>query len=429
MLSRLAKSRFVKNVATLTSGQAIAQAITIAASPILTRMYDPDAFGLFGLLISLSAPLAGISALKYELAIVTAKDDAAAANVFILSCSIVLFMSSLTAAVVGLAGGWIAVLVERADLGALLWWVPVLVSVNGMNGVLSYWVTRRTHYSRLAISRVSQSLTALIVQMASGLANIGSVGLVGGRTVGSFAGASLLAIPIWRNDRALIRSSMKVANLFRAAKENSVFPKYNAPQDVINSVSRASIPFTLAPFFGVEVVGFYFLADRVLNMPSMLVSNATRRVFYQRASDIHNQGRSFYRVLLSTLAGLLAIGLIPLMVILFYGPEIFTIVFGTEWRQGGVLTQWLVGWWFLAFIAGPATDTLTVLKLQKYLLIFRIAFSLARVLSIVAGALLGTEITAIAACSIVGFLFNFALIVAVLMVVRNRSGIQGQVAE
>lgn len=47
------KSEFSKNVLTLITGTTIAQAIPIAISPILTRIYTPEDFGVFALFVSL----------------------------------------------------------------------------------------------------------------------------------------------------------------------------------------------------------------------------------------------------------------------------------------------------------------------------------------------------------------------------------------
>jgi hypothetical protein len=43
-ISRTYKSKFVRNVAVVASGTAGAQAITMAFSPIITRLYGPEAF-------------------------------------------------------------------------------------------------------------------------------------------------------------------------------------------------------------------------------------------------------------------------------------------------------------------------------------------------------------------------------------------------
>jgi len=426
MLRKLSKSRFVRNVAVLSSGQAIAQALAIAASPILTRLYEPDAFGAFGLLIALSAALSTIAGLRYELAIVTAKHDTAAANLLVLSCSIVVVVSGLVALTIGLAGDWLALVVKQPGFGEILWWLPVLLLIGGIYSSLSYWSIRKTRYKRIAISRVLNSIMTLGSQTILGILSIGSGGLLGGRAAGSVTAAGIMAAQIFRSDELSIKSMVNRNEIIRAARQNSRFPKYNAPHSFINTLARtALIPYTLAPFFGVEVVGFYYLADRVLRTPSALVSGSVRGVFFQRASELYNKGKSFYRLLFRTVASLCGIGISPVMLIVLFGPEIFSFVFGAEWREAGTLTQWLACWWFLGFITGPAVETLTILRMQKYLLLFQIAFSLSSVAAIVIGAMMGDYVLAIAACSIVGVVFNLFLLTTTLLILRTKSASEG----
>ena len=47
MLKFIPQSAYARNVITLMTGTSIAQAIPIAVSPILTRIYSPEQFGLF----------------------------------------------------------------------------------------------------------------------------------------------------------------------------------------------------------------------------------------------------------------------------------------------------------------------------------------------------------------------------------------------
>ena len=49
------KSLFINDVTKLIAGSVVAQIIAFAASPILTRMYDPEAFGQFAVFISISS--------------------------------------------------------------------------------------------------------------------------------------------------------------------------------------------------------------------------------------------------------------------------------------------------------------------------------------------------------------------------------------
>ena len=121
--------------------------------------------------------------------------------------------------------------------------------------------------------------------------------------LGSLIGAGNLAIQIWRDDKSFVKSAIKIPRIVQAAKENLHFPKYSAPHNFLNSLSKASVPYTLGPFFGVEMVGFYYLAERVMGTPSAFLINSIRRVFYQRASELYNQGKSFYRLLIKTFVG------------------------------------------------------------------------------------------------------------------------------
>ena len=101
MLKRLnMKSDFVRHVVTLMTGTAVAQAIPIAMSPILTRIYTPEDFGLFALYMSTSALLAEVATGRYELAIMLPKKDEDARDIFVLSVMIATILSFLSFLVV-----------------------------------------------------------------------------------------------------------------------------------------------------------------------------------------------------------------------------------------------------------------------------------------------------------------------------------------
>jgi len=82
LLKRLKpKSEFSRNVLTLMTGTTIAQAIPIAISPILTRIYTPEDFGVFALYMSVASLLAVVDTGSYEHAIILPKKDEGAVNI------------------------------------------------------------------------------------------------------------------------------------------------------------------------------------------------------------------------------------------------------------------------------------------------------------------------------------------------------------
>ena len=96
MLNKLKpKSEFSRNVLTLMTGTTIAQAIPIAISPILTRLYTPEDFGVVGLFGAISGIFGAIATGKYELAIMLPKKDEDAINIFALGFILTSLISPL----------------------------------------------------------------------------------------------------------------------------------------------------------------------------------------------------------------------------------------------------------------------------------------------------------------------------------------------
>jgi O-antigen/teichoic acid export membrane protein len=71
----LPQSRFLRRMAMLSGGTLAGQLLVVASSPILTRLYDPPAFGALAVFSSLLAIFVIASAFRYEFAIPIARDE------------------------------------------------------------------------------------------------------------------------------------------------------------------------------------------------------------------------------------------------------------------------------------------------------------------------------------------------------------------
>ena len=69
------KSEFNFNVFTLMVGSTLAQAIPIAITPILTRLYTPEDFGVLALFIAITSILGSVVNGRYEQAIILPKKE------------------------------------------------------------------------------------------------------------------------------------------------------------------------------------------------------------------------------------------------------------------------------------------------------------------------------------------------------------------
>ena len=70
MIKNIFNNKLVKQTGTLASGTMLAQIIGLFATPVLSRYYLPEDFGLLGSILTLAGIVTVILSLKYEMAIV-----------------------------------------------------------------------------------------------------------------------------------------------------------------------------------------------------------------------------------------------------------------------------------------------------------------------------------------------------------------------
>ncbi len=86
---------FIKNSLSLISGNIVAQSISIATMPLITRLYTPEQFGVFSVIMSIVAVLGPISTLRLNEVIILPDNNEEANNIFILSWSFTLTLTIL----------------------------------------------------------------------------------------------------------------------------------------------------------------------------------------------------------------------------------------------------------------------------------------------------------------------------------------------
>ena len=95
-LSRLLpRATFARSVATLTLGTAFAQALSVAAMPLLTRLYTPADFGFLAVFMAISGVVATAVTLRYETAVLPAKTEQESATVVLLALGCTVAMGAV----------------------------------------------------------------------------------------------------------------------------------------------------------------------------------------------------------------------------------------------------------------------------------------------------------------------------------------------
>ena len=308
--STLHQSSFVKNVFSLMTGTTAAQAIPILISPVLTRLYKPEEFGAFALYMAIASIFSVVVSGRYELAVILPENDEEAINVVALSVILSFIVSGTIFFAILLLRKILPRLIGNAEAVSFIYFIPITVLLTGIFNTFYYWSTRKLQYKRLVISKVSQTASTGLVNIAMGIKKLGSSGLIFGYLFGQFITTVFLFSQIWKGEREtvqFIKKQIVIKQLYRYKK----FPLYSIPADFINVMSNQLPIYILNLYFGGVIVGFYALTQRVLAAPISLISASVLDVFRQRASSDYAKSGDCRSIFLKTLAGLTAISILP----------------------------------------------------------------------------------------------------------------------
>nr|WP_145956638.1 oligosaccharide flippase family protein [Xenorhabdus budapestensis] len=352
------------------TGTTVAQAIPIAISPILTRIYTPSDFGVLALFMSIVAIIGGIINARYELAIMLPQNDEDAINLFTLGLIINTFLSLTLMLLIIIFHGKIITLLNNEEIGFWLYIIPLAVFFTGLFNLLNYFNTRIKNYKTLRNSVIIKSLISAIIQLTSGLLKFGANGLIFGQLLSNiFSNGKLLKAVFNKENIIKIISTKKILH---QAKRYKIFPTYSVLAVLCNNLSLYLINLIIPSLFNLMTLGFYSLVQRVLGMPSSLIGGSIGQVFFQEAAQEKKETGQAIKSFIGTIKKLLFIG-IPLFISIYLTIEdLFSIIFGEEWRIAGYYAKLICPLFFIRFIVSTVSPIDTIMEKQNIYLIFNV---------------------------------------------------------
>jgi len=367
------KSEFTRNVLTLMTGTTIAQAIPIAISPILTRIYTPEDFGIFALYISIASILSLIATGRYELAIMLPTKDKDAVNIVALSLFISFFVSFIALLIVSIFNTQITSLLGNPDISSWLYFIPLTVLFTGIYQSFNYWSNRKKEYKRLATSKVIQSTTTATTNLSMGFAGFGSSGLVLASVLGQGVVASFLAQRVYKEGLYRLKD-IETIKILVMLKKYKKLPLFNLPNALIDGIRVSGISILIAKNFTTASLGQFSLAWKIVQTPTALIGSSLSQVFFQKIATAKRA--DLYLIVTKFLLKSTLISLPIFLFIYIFAEDIFAIVFGQEWRLAGEIASLLSPWIFFNFLTAPMGNLFIVLNRQEIVLVVSLFYML-----------------------------------------------------
>jgi len=331
-------STFRKNFLAVAKANVIAQILLLAFMPLITRLYGPEAFGLAAYFIAALQLVSAFSSWKYEKLVPNSRSHrSAAARVLVgisvlgLAClTIILAMATLPVEQFPWAGA--------AELGPLLWWLPLAVAALGLHHLGASWFVLEKELSLVSRARIMQSIGYLIAALACAALSFTRSGLVVA-VVASWTASALVLTGGLGPLKAAARK-LSADKVQRIAALTYAEASRTAGVGFVNTVSSIAPVLLLAQVYSVAEVGIYSLMMRMIGTPLTVVTSSLALSFWSRAAELAREKR--YAVLRATFlktTAYLGVPALGVLAICLFGPPYVPLVLGQEWAHAGpVLT-------------------------------------------------------------------------------------------
>ncbi len=351
------------------TGTTIAQAIPIAISPILTRIYTPEDFGVLALFISISGIFGSIATARYELAIMLPEKDEEAINITALGISISFLLSLFLLLAVIVFHPYLVLLIGNPKISTWLYFIPIIVFVIGVYNALYYFNTRKKYFKNMAGANITKSIVLTALQLSVRFVKGGALGLITGH-IASYVTAVFYFYKRIKRDFN-VREIISVDVMQKMASRYIKFPKFSLWATLANTLSSNLLEIFISTVYSIATLGFYSLSNRVLGLPSALLGDAMGKVFFQKATEEKQQTGKAITTFKSTLKYLIIIGLPAYTILFFIVEDAFAFIFGEQWRIAGVYSKYLVFFFFVRFVMGPLSIINSIFEKQQISLMWQ----------------------------------------------------------
>ena len=223
-IKELAMNSFIKNVSVLASGTIIGQIVVILASPILTRLYTVEAFGILSVFTSVCTILSLFSTGRFELAIVLPKLNENALKLIKLIFYIAIIVSFFYFIVIFISKEILKVNDSISFLNYLTAYAaPLYIFFVALLSALTYWNQRKKAYKTITFANALQSISNTIISLTLGFLLINNNnGMIWGLVGGIFVTIGYLIL----KDKYFMKNLFRTKGIKEVAQEYKAFPKY-----------------------------------------------------------------------------------------------------------------------------------------------------------------------------------------------------------
>jgi len=361
----------------LSAGVAAANVLSLVAMPFLAGIYGAESFGAFGVFFAITTIMGTFTTLRLDQAVPIAENDGERT-----ALSQIAFMSSLTLCT-AFSVMWIAF-----DCGALLSvptdrvfpitaaFASILVALLNIQTTIAIkYGNLRSISLRYFTEKVTTLLAAFLIFRKTPI-----YGLIFSQIMGY--AASALTLTIGTGNRLFRRTDWKNFPPLAMLYKYRDFPLHNGLSNLFQILQMQAPALIFSTLFPLSMLGYYNLAQRIIEAPNAIVGSALGTVFYRRM--LHAQKTELSRIYRRTMLWAGIVVLLPMLLVAIFSVPIVRAVFGKEWTPAAIF--------FVLLLPAASMRMLYFVAQNCFIILRRLDFGMKILASSLVATLLGVGI-------------------------------------
>lgn len=401
----------MQNAAFMFSASAGGMVVQFLFMPLLSRVYDPEAYGIFGIFNSVLVILGMASMLGYNQAFVLPKTESRFRAMLSVTLRSGLLVGGVLTVLTLVAIPWLGEWKFTKDLG--LWWLalgPLLILLV-CDRLLLDWSIRDKAFK-------GQSVWSIPVTLASKGFNLGYGHFVTATADGHLLTSGLnylLRIGVYFRwvipnaaQRLRTRSTKSERDAIR--KDFADYPRYTMWSNLLNTASNY-IPVLILPLMleDVATAAYYTFALIVLDLPVRLLSSGITPVYMNKAAEVQaNRPQELGPLTFKLFRNLVVIAAVAMGLLYALGEPAYAFVFGEKWRLAGQGAEWLSIYYFFRLVSSPISPVINIVRKEHEVLHFQIGLFVMRVVSLLPGFFMDLDFVSLMLLFSIGNAISFA---------------------
>lgn len=383
------KGSFTQDVAIVGVGKIIVTIVGFLFIPILSRIYTPEAYGIFSIYNATVTLLVTIFTLSYPAAMVIARDEKSFYNLFLLSNFLLFSFTIIFLLLILLVGKSINNSLHFFTNYGYLYYIPIGILLNGVFATFIPWNVRRKHYMFSSSVAAGHNILIRLINLFLGfISRFNNFGLIIGNQIGKFS-AVIANLSKNLSEKKSFLNTANFKSIIDVAKNYKKYPLYFLPSQIVSNLNNQSSVYFIGLGFNKSILGNFSIAVSVLSIPVQILANSISSVFLEKANHIYKTEK---KILPNFIKGLITklflMGVLPFSILSVFGEDLIVFFLGNQWHLAGWISAYMGPYFFLLLLISPIMPIFQVLKKEPQLFIFNITGLLLNIGALISGYLL-----------------------------------------